>query len=248
MDSSLDKLIELNSSGLVMLECKTSNIFDMEQVNLCKEWLKHQIISQMEQENAGVESLSRIMDEKLELLREKLKNGESIQLPSPTLPSPALEEEVEESPPEEEKKPMQSSGYKPKSEDMSTKLANERKPVKKIILEDCIQLGLLDKKRANYLVTQMAGKEPMEAEREVVTELRANLHSQVRKLIRKDKGGPWSSPIAQEELRLEIVQTPTVRSMVYLTREILQEREEWKNKSRSSITGRIFGNRMTLDK
>jgi len=239
MDSSLDKLIDINSSGLVMMECRSLNICDMERVSMYKEWFKQQIISQMEQDHVGVECLSRIMNEKLELLRQKLKNGDST-------PPPVQEEE--QLAPTEPKKQKQNSGYRPKSADMSTKLSNERKPIKKIILEDCVQLGLLDKKRAGYLVTQMAGKEPMEAEREVVVELRNNLHSQVRKLIRKDKGGPWSSPMAQEELRVEIVQTPTVRSMLFLTREILRERDEWKNKGRNSITSRIFGKRMTLDK
>jgi hypothetical protein len=146
---------------------------------------------------------------------------------------------------EEPPKPPKFTG---KSTDMPTKLAQERKPIKKLIMEDCVQLGLISKKRAKYVVTQMAGKKPVDAEKEVVIELRENLHKQVRELIRKDKDNPWSSPKAQEELRLEIVNTPTVRSVLFLTRDIYREREEWLKKSHNSITGRIFGSKMGLDK
>jgi len=238
MDASLDKLIDVNASGRVFMVCNRYNIRDMEKINSHKQWVKDKIIEQMERDDVGVEALSAIMDEKVELLHQILENGEDISL---------LDQEIEEEKPEPKKQKV-NSGYKPQSTDMPTKLANERKPTKKIIMEDCVQLGLLSKKRAKYLVTQMAGKQPMEAEKEIVKELRESLHKQVRKLIRKDKKGPWSSPKAQEDLRLEIVQTPTVRSMIYLTREILRERDEWKSRARSSITGRIFGNRMIAGK
>jgi hypothetical protein len=238
MDNTLDKLIDINTSGLVMMACNSHNIRDLEAINQYKQWVKNEILAQMEQDALGVDSLMRVMDEKMDLLQQKLKKGEgcSDQGVETTAESKA------------EKKQKASSGYKPKSTDMPTKLAKKRKPLTKIILEDCVQLGLLANKRAKYLVVQMAGKQPQDAEREVVNELRDNLHKQVRKLIRKDKKGPWSSPMAQEELRLEIVQTPTVRSMVFLTREILREREEWRDKSRSSITGRIFGKRISVGK
>ncbi len=238
MDTSLEKLIDINASGRVFMVCNQHNIRDLEKINLHKQWVKGKIIEQMEQDNVGVEALSSIMDEKVALLHQILKNGEDI---------PIQEQEVKEEEPQPKKQKV-NSGYKPQSTDMPTKLANERKPTKKVILEDCVQLGLLSRKRAEYLVTQMAGKKPMEAEKEIVKELRESLHKQVRKLIRKDKKGPWSSPKAQEDLRVEIVETPTVRSMVYLTREILREREEWKDRAHNSITGRIFGNRMTASK
>lgn len=236
MERSLDKLIDINASGLVLMACNSHQIWDPEQIDIHKKWVVDQIIDQMHQDQVGIEGLSKIMDEKLALLHQKLQgNGEQ----------PVQQEQIKE---EQPKAPKVDSGYKPQSTDMPTKLAEERKPIKKLILEDCVQLSLITRKRAEYVVTQMAGKKPAEAEKEVVLELRKNLHEQVRRLIRKDKNGPWSSPKSQEELRLEIGQTPTLRSVIYLTREIFKEREDWKGRSRNSITGRIFGGRLTVDK
>ncbi len=239
MEASLEKLIDINISGLVFMVCNRYNVRDITAINRHKQWVKDRIIQQMEQDGVGAEAFSLVMDKQIALLHQKLEKGEDI-----SIQEPEIEEEKE--PPAKKRKT--NSGYKPESSDMPTRLANERKPTKIIIMEDCVRLGLLSSKRAKYLVTQMAGKQPIDAEKEIVKELRENLHKQVRKLIRKDKKGPWSSPKSQEDLRLEIIQTPTVRSMVYLTKEILREREDWKSKARNSITGRIFGSRMKTGK
>jgi hypothetical protein len=237
MDGSLDKLININASGLVLMACNSHEIWVPEEIEIHKKWVVDQIIDQMERDKIGVEGLSKIMGEKIALLNIRLEGN---------CDQPVQQEEIKEE--QLPRPPKTDSGYKPHSTDMPTKLAEERKPVKKLIMEDCVQLGLIKRKRAKYVVTQMAGKQPADAEKEVVVELHKNLHEQVRKFIRKDKDGPWSSPKSQEELRLEIIQTPTVRSMLYLTREIFKEREDWKNRSHNSITGRIFGSRLTVDK
>lgn len=261
MDRSLNKLIDINASGLVLMACNRHKIWDPDKINIHKQWVVDRIIDQMERDKAGVEALSRIMNEKMSLLNHELDNitgnrtsADIPQTPKESKADLASEPDKQEllvSEYQEERQPKNQksdSGYKPQSKDMPTKLAHERKPVKKLILEDCVQLGLITRKRAEYVVTQMAGKQPADAEREVVVELRKNLHEQVRSFIRKDKEGPWSSPKSQEELRLEIIQMPTVRSMLQLTREIFKEREEWKSRSHNSITGRIFGSRLTVDK
>ena len=259
MDRSLNELIDINAAGLVLMACNCHRIWDPEQINVHKQWVIDRIIEKMEQDKVGVEALSRIMDEKISLLNQKLDSisgnevatdvpAEPAELPPGVESAATVAQEQEVAAEQQPKQQKVDSGYKPQSKDMPTKLAQERKPVKKLILEDCVQLGLITRKRAEYVVTQMAGKQPMDAEKEVVVELRKNLHEQVRGFIRKDKDGPWSSPKSQEDLRLEIIQTPTVRSMLYLTREIFKEREEWKNRSHNSITGRIFGSRLTVDK
>ncbi len=43
----------------------------------------------------------------------------------------------------------------------------------------------------------MVGREPKKAEADIVVELRATLHTQIRKFLRKHKGGPWNNPKAQ---------------------------------------------------
>jgi hypothetical protein len=262
MGSSLNKIIEINASGRVLMACNAQNIWNPSLIEEHKRWVVENIIEQMKLDNVGVESLSKIMDEKIALLSLHLEKG--IDLPTSVSRPDQIEQSTkneahkvnefydpENIPPLEQKKdlePKKPTKSSSKGTDMPTKLSEERKPVKKLILEDCVQLGLISKKRAEYVITQMAGKQPAEAEKEVVVELRENLHRQVRRLIRKDKGGPWSSPKDQEELRLEILHTPTVRSVLFITRDILREREEWLERSHSSITGRIFGKKMTLDK
>jgi hypothetical protein len=266
MESSLTKLIEMNASGLVMMACNAHDIWDPEQITKNKCWVVERIIDQMERDQVGVEALSKIMDEKVAMLNFHLDEGEELpQLqktevkpdnpPGPDLgeksksnevKTPVVVESVVNNKQEEKEPPKPTKHYK--STDMPTKLAQERKPVKKLMMEDCVQLGLLTKKRANHLITHMAGKQPADAEKEVVKELRENLHKQVRNLIKKDKSNPWSSPKAQEELRLEIVNTPSVRSVLYLTKDIYRERDDWLNRSHNSITGRIFGSKMGLDK
>ncbi len=253
MGASLEKLIDINASGLVLMACNTHKIWDPEKIEKYKNWVILQITNQMEHDHVGVESLSRILDEKIALLHQKLESGNDDLLSEPQVQNTEV---VQKKSYESNKLSNEPAKATPKGEppktykctDMPTKLAQERKPVSKLILEDCVQLGLISRNRAEYVVTQMSGKQPADAEKEVVIELRDNLHKQVRGLIRKDKGGPWSSPKAQEELRLEIVKTPTVRSVLFLTRDILREREEWLKRSHSSLTGRIFGSKMSLDK
>ncbi len=269
MKTSLNKIIEINASGMVLMACNTHEIWDPREIDTHKIWVMERIIDQMERDHVGVEALSTILDEQIELLNQKLESGieppqvsESTEEVEYTRSTKQVEEpkdtdlytskkQQKEEPHASEQKQKKEEPSKPKKDkhfDMPTKLAHERKPIKKLILEDCVQLGLISKKRAEYVVTQMAGKQPTEAEQEVVVELRENLHKQVRKLIRKDKDNPWSSPKAQEDLRLEITQTPTVRSVLFLTKDILREREEWLKRSHNSITGRIFGSKMALDK
>lgn len=264
MDSSLKNLIQMNATGLVLMTCNSHDVGEPAQIDKYKSWIVNSIIAQLERDNAGVEALSRVMDEKIAMLNKHLESGTELPI-SESQPDKNQDNQDAKTneaqkinqfydpndiPPLAEKdkpapKPPKSSG---KGTDMPTKLSEERKPIKKLIQEDCVQLGLITKKRAEYVITQMAGKQPADAEKEVVVELRENLHKQVRKLIRKDKGGPWSSPKDQEDLRLEILHTPSVRSVLFITRDILREREQWLERSHSSISGRIFGNKMSLDK
>ncbi len=268
----------MNASGLVLMACNAHDIWDPAQIEKHKAWVVDRILDQMEEDNLGIGDLSKIMDEKIALLNLYLDEGGELPPPQKKKPveikaekaekaaSPEIVAEVEkpqkfddshtaekqppaaEPAPAEKKKEEPPKPKKRKGTDITEKLAQERKPVKKLIMEDCVQLGLISKQRAEYVVTQMAGKQPADAEKEVVVELRENLHKQVRRLIRKDKDNPWSSPKAQEDLRLEITHTPTVRSVLFLTRDIYREREEWLKRSHKSITGRIFGSKMGLDK
>jgi hypothetical protein len=47
---------------------------------------------------------------------------------------------------------------------------------------------------------------------------------------------------------MDITRTKTIRSLVTLARELLEEREEWLAKTKSSITGRLFGGKVKMTK
>jgi len=129
---------------------------------------------------------------------------------------------------------------------MEHKLEEERKPIRRILQEDCVQLGLVEPARAKRLCGQMAGKEPREAEAEVVAELRNNLHAQIRAFMRKHKGGPWDSPKLQEDVRMDIAGTRSVSSLITLTRALLREREEWEQNSKKGTLSNILRGKIRL--
>ena len=265
MDETLRTMVELNVSGRVLLLCNSQGIRDQEEIRNLKKRVTDEILAYMDEHNLDIRSLSGVLEERLRKLPDELRRptvAKRAVKPVPTADiTPKITPRVQTTTPPEvkpvetetddtaKKKAAEEEGpakVKLQSRDMTVKLATERKPIQQLVTEDCVQLGLLERERAHYLVRQFPGKEVRQAELEVVTELRNNLHQQVRSFIRKHGGGPWPSPKEQEELRLEITKTPTVRSVLFLTRQILREREEWLERSHKTLTGRLFGERLWL--
>jgi hypothetical protein len=125
-------------------------------------------------------------------------------------------------------KPAAEPAAKPQAKSMEEKLKDERKPVQKLLTEDCVHAGLVNQKRAEKMVRSMLGKPPHEAELVIVEALRQVLHDQVRAAIRRYKGGgPWSSPKAQEDMRQDILTARSVKSVLLLARQIVKEQKVW---------------------
>lgn len=132
----------------------------------------------------------------------------------------------------------QASGYVPVARSMEEKLHDEREPIQKLLLEDCVGAALVDAATAKKMVAGMAGKTSRDAEREIVERLRQVLQDQARQFIRKAKGGPWSNPRAQEDLRQDIHAVSSVRSVLLLHRQIVKEYQTWqKEHGRTGILG-----------
>lgn len=132
----------------------------------------------------------------------------------------------------------QPSGYVPQAKSMEEKLQDSRKPIQKLLTEDCVSAGLLDRKQAGRIIAGMTGKKPEDAELEIVEKLREILQQQVRAFIRKSKGGPWATPREQNDLRQDIHAATTIRGVLLLSRQILKERQEWeKEHGRIGILG-----------
>jgi hypothetical protein len=113
---------------------------------------------------------------------------------------------------------------------MEEKLRDERAPVQDLLRKDCVNLGLLEPKKAERMVLSMVGKSPEEGEKLVVEQLREVLQKQVKGMIRRLKGGPWATPRAQEEMRQDIHNARSVRSILMLARQIGKERQAWEKK------------------
>lgn len=123
---------------------------------------------------------------------------------------------------------------------LDNKLAEARKPVQELVRDECVHLGLLTPDRADKLATSMAGKTPEQAEADIIDELRNNLHKQIQAYIRKKKGGPWKSIRQQEDVRVDIVNTRSVRGVITLTKQLLAEQVRWEEKQPKGLFGNLF--------
>lgn len=121
---------------------------------------------------------------------------------------------------------------------MEEKLRDEREPLNKLLSEDCVQVGLIDKKQAKKMIRSMLGKQPQEAEQQIVEQLRQVLQDQVKTAIRRNKGGPWGTPQAQEDMRQDIHAARSVKSVLMLARQIAKELHQW---SREHGKGGLLG-------
>ncbi len=119
------------------------------------------------------------------------------------------------------------SGYVPEVKPLEEKLKEARKPVQKLITEDCVAMGLVDPDLADRLVLGMTGKYSRDAELEVVDQLRTKLHKQVRAFLRRAKDCPLANPRAQEELREDIARVTSVGGLLMLCRQINREQARW---------------------
>lgn len=159
---------------------------------------------------------------------------------------PPADEQPENVIAENDKKPQRGtkapSGYVPSVKSMEDKLKDERKPVQKLLLEDCVQTGLIDVATAKRLIQAMTGKTSQDAERDIVEHLRQLLQVQVKSFIRKSKGGPWADPRTQEDLRKDIHAANSVRGVVMLSRQVVKEHRLWEQENgRIGILGLFSG-------
>lgn len=131
-----------------------------------------------------------------------------------------------------------SSGSVPTVKSMEEKLKEARKPVQHLLKEDCVRVGLIDAKQAKKLVFGMTGKTSEQAEQDIVEQLSQTLQDQVKSFISKAKGGPWSDPRTQEDLRKDIHAARSVRGILMLSRQVLKEYRTWeKEHHRGGILG-----------
>lgn len=121
---------------------------------------------------------------------------------------------------------------KPTNEPMSMqeKLNISRKPVQELLTKECVEYHLLTSSRAKHWVKHMSGRLIDDVEKDIVSEMANTLQDNVKKYIRKNKkNNPWPSPMAQEQLRVDISSVKTVRGMLTLTAQVLWEIRQFKS-------------------
>jgi hypothetical protein len=250
MDAEFEQLIKVNVKGRVFVTCQSRRVADPTIINYYVEILEQEIHAQMTDESTPTD-FHRVLEEKLTWLEGELdQTGQQApveppkEVPAaPVAAEPTPEPAAKKS--EEKKKP---SGYVPDAKTMPERLKDKRSIMEHLLDNDCITLKLVTPKQAKKFKHNLLGREPEKAEEELVANLRNVLHEQVRKFIRKNNGGPWASATLQHEVRMDITRTKTIRSLVTLARELLEEREEWLAKTKSSITGRLFGGKVKMTK
>jgi hypothetical protein len=247
MDNQFEKLIDINISGRVFAICQSRRVVDPTIISYYTDILRQAVQAHLNEE-CSLSDFNRILAEQAVWLESEIDQM------APSRPEKRSATTLEESPlevapqPEESEPQKKPSGYIPQAKSMPERLADQRSGMERLLEKDCVTLQLITPSQAKLFKRRLLGQEPEKAEQELVAELRNILHEQVRKFIRKNAGGPWDNATLQHELRMDIVSTRTLRSLVTLARELLLEREQWLQKNKSSLSGRLFGGKIRFNK
>ncbi len=251
MDDQFLKMVEVNVKGRVFVICQSCGVTDVSVIHYYTEVMQQAILAQLtEDADTSAEAFQRLLDQQAEWLASELRQlvveGAFDQPVAEMVEDDSvLDTSDSEALSRADKKP---TGFIPEAKSMPERLKDRRAEMEHLLTHDCITLKLVTDSEAKQLKRDLVGRLPEKAEEELVARLRNVLHSQVSKFIRKHQGGPWQTVTQQTEIRMEIAHTKSLRSLVFLSRQLLQEREEWMLKSKSSLVGRLFGGRVKLNK
>ncbi len=248
MDSQLQQLIDVNIKGRVFAVCQSRGIIDPTIIGYYTEILQQAVLAELRDDSTPVE-FNRVLNEQVAWLESEIDQTNTSGVARKADDGEVVAEQTasvaKSEPPPAAKKP---TGYVPHAKSMPERLADRRSGMQHVLENDCITLKLVTPKQAKKLKLKLLGKEPDKAEQDLVAELRNILHQQVREFIRKNDGGPWATATLQHELRMDIIATRSLRSLVTLAKELLFEREEWLKKNKGGLTGRLFGGRIRFRK
>ncbi|MCU7906081.1 MAG: hypothetical protein KZQ76_09595 [Candidatus Thiodiazotropha sp. (ex Epidulcina cf. delphinae)] len=247
MDSRFEQMIQVNIQGRVFVICQSHGITDPTIIGYYAEILEQTITAELTDESTPVD-FQRILAEQADWLESEI--AQVSMNPRSATPSQITDGAENKG---DGRKPAatavyKASGYMPEAKSMPELLKDRRAIIEHLLDNDCITLKLVTPTEAKKFKHGLLGREPEQAEEELVAQLRNVLHDQVRKFIRKHNGGPWASATLQHDIRVNITKTRTLRSLVTLSRQLLNERKEWLSKTRNSLTGRFFSGRVKMDK
>ncbi|MCU7919337.1 MAG: hypothetical protein KZQ95_13425 [Candidatus Thiodiazotropha sp. (ex Epidulcina cf. delphinae)] len=248
MDSQFEQMIQVNIQGRVFVICQSHGITDPTIIGYYIEILEQAIISQLTDGSTPTD-FQRILTEQVDWLEAEISQvSVNPQPAAPSQTTDGVESEGDDQKPATKTTNKKVTGYMPEAKSMPELLKDRRAIIEHLLDNDCITLKLVTPTEAKKFKHGLLGREPEEAEEALVAQLRNVLHNQVRKFIRKHNGGPWASATLQHDVRMDITKTRTLRSLVTLSRQLLNEREEWLSKTKNSLTGRFFSGRVKMDK
>ena len=254
MDSQLEQLIEINIKGRVFAVCQSRGVFDPAIISHHAEILRQAVYANLNEGSSPVE-FNAVLDAQAVWLESEMNqayqtvgNTETSTVAASLAEIPSTDIAANAAETENTAPGKKSTGYTPKAKSMPERLADQRVGMQQLLERECVTLKLATPNQAKRFKLRLLGQEPEKAEQELVAELRNTLHQQVRDFIRKNDGGPWATATLQHELRMDIIATRTLRSLVTLAKELLSEREEWLQKNKISLTSRLFGGKIRLKK
>jgi hypothetical protein len=251
MDSQFEQMMQVNIQGRVFIICKNHGVTDPTIIGYYTE-IMQQAINAMMTDGSTPADFHKLLNEQADWLEKEVgqvrDTAEDDQLAAAIGENEDQEIDASGEKPTILNADKKATGYVPEAKSMPERLKDRRADMEHLLLNDCVTLKLVTPKEAKKLKHGLVGKDPEKAEEEVVALLRNSVHSQLRKFIRKHNGGPWATATLQTEVRMDIARTRSVRSLVSLSRQLLEEREEWLAKTKSSLTGRFFGGKVSMDK
>lgn len=256
MDSQFEQLIEINIKGRGFAICHSRSVLDPAIIGYYTEILRQAVHANLNKDSTP-QDFNRTLDEQAVWLESEIDQNspQEKSVETPVVERPIVEEallpdgeELQTEEPKEAELAKRPSGYEPKAKSMSERLADQRSGMQQLLEKECVTLKLITPDQAKRMKRKLLGQQPEIAEQELVAELRNSLHQQVREFIRNNDGGPWATATLQNELRLDIGATRTLRSLVTLAKELLLEREAWLKKHKTSLTDRLFGGKIHFNK
>ncbi|WP_043107283.1 hypothetical protein [endosymbiont of unidentified scaly snail isolate Monju] len=256
METPKSDTLEVNLRGRILLGAARHGVRDPRRVAV----LARAIVAVVEhchpEERPSLRQLEPLLTEQLALLEAALVNARAQEAPALAVAAPVAaqtagpedeaSETAEEPPRGLRRRTLKGKGHTVVAKSMEEKLREGRQPVQELLRNDCVQLGLIDRKQVERLIRGMLGKQPEVAEQDVVEVLRQILQDQVKGIIRRLKGGPWATPQAQEEMRQDIHHARSVRVILMLARQVIKERRAWEKKHGKGLFGGLFGGRRGL--
>ncbi len=243
MGEDFEKLIKVNVMGRVFVTCQTGHVSDPAIIQYYVEIVEQAVRALLTEESTASE-FQEILDQQLKWLEQELDQMRGDPEMQGVTDEPRTVSVGEDGLEPQKRDEKSTSGCMPEAKSMLERLKDRRAIIEELLDNDCIPLKLATPEEVKTYKLNLLGKEPGDAEEELVAQLRNVLRSQIRQFILSHDGGPWASASQQHELRMGITRTRSLRALINLARALLHEREEWLQKAKGSLTGRLFGGRV----